>query len=70
MYASGSSTPSSNYPIVLYNFQLAEAPLINRLLDEALEFYNDPKVRALDGEQFDFPELIEELNYDVWEIMF
>ena len=54
-----------NYPIVLYNFHLAEAPLINRLLDEALEFYNDPKVRALDGEQFDFPELIEELNYDV-----
>ena len=25
-----------NYPIVLYNFQLAEAPLISRLLDEAL----------------------------------
>ena len=54
-----------NYPIVLYNFQMAGAPLINQLLDEALEFYNDPKVRALDGERFDFPELIEELNYDV-----
>lgn len=34
-------------------------------IDEALEFYNDEKVRELDGERFDFDELIEELNYDL-----
>ena len=34
-------------------------------LDEAIAFYKDERVRRLDGDKFDFQELIDELNYDV-----
>ena len=34
-----------------------------QLIDEALAFYNDEDVRALDEDKFDFDELIKELNY-------
>lgn len=54
-----------NRVIVQVNFLLAEAEELQQNLDQALEFYNDEKVLAFDGERFDFPELIEELNYDV-----
>lgn len=32
---------------------------------KAMGFYNDPRVREKDGENLDFDELIDELNYDV-----
>ena len=54
-----------NRPVVQGNFLLAEAEELNHNLEQALEFYNDEKVRALDGERFDFDGLIRELNYDV-----
>lgn len=54
-----------NFPIVLMNFNLDTSRELLQYIDEALEFYNDEKVRELDGERFDFDELIEELNYDL-----
>ena len=54
-----------NFLIVLMNFNLDTAKELLQYIDEALEFYNDEKVRELDGERFDFDELIEELNYDL-----
>ena len=54
-----------NFPIVLMNFNLDTAKELLQYIDEAMEFYNDEKVRELDGERFDFDELIEELNYDL-----
>ncbi len=54
-----------NRPVLLTNFFLAEADELNFYLDQALDFYNDVKVRKLDGRKFDFDGLIEELNYDV-----
>ena len=54
-----------NRPVVQGNFLLTEADELNDHLEQALEFYNDEKVRALDGERFDFDGLIRELNYDV-----
>lgn len=36
-----------------------------QLIDEALAFYNNEEVRALDEDKFDFDELIKELNYDL-----
>lgn len=54
-----------NFPIVLMNFNLDTSKELLQYIDEALEFYNDEKVRELDGERFDFDELIEELNYDL-----
>lgn len=54
-----------NFPIVLMNFNLDTSKELLQYIDEALEFYNDEKVRELDGEMFDFDELIEELNYDL-----
>lgn len=54
-----------NCPVVLGNFLLAEAEELNDHLEQALEFYNDEKVRALDGDRFDFDGLIRELNYDI-----
>ena len=47
------------------NFNLDTSKELLQYIDEALEFYNDEKVRELDGERFDFDELIEELNYDL-----
>ena len=47
------------------NFNLDTAKELLQYIDEAMEFYNDEKVRELDGERFDFDELIEELNYDL-----
>mgnify|MGYP002768667359 FL=1 len=54
-----------NYPITLMNFNLVNARELMQLIDEALAFYNDEKVRALDEDKFDFDELIKELNYDL-----
>lgn len=54
-----------NFPIVLMNFNLDTSKELLQYIDEAMEFYNDEKVRELDGERFDFDELIEELNYDL-----
>lgn len=54
-----------NYPITLMNFKLVNARELMQLIDEALAFYNDEKVRALDEDKFDFDELIKELNYDL-----
>ena len=54
-----------NYPIVMLNFNNGTAEEIIKLIDEAIAFYNDEKVRALDGDRFDFDGLIEELNYDL-----
>ena len=55
-----------NRPILQVNFLLEEERELSWNIDQALEFYNDPKVRALDGEKFDFDGLIEELHYDTW----
>ncbi len=55
-----------NRPILQVNFLLEEEGELQWNLDEALRFYHDPKVLALDGERFDFAGLIEELNYDVF----
>ena len=54
-----------NYPIVTLNFNMGTPEEILESLDRALAFYTDEKVRALDGERFDFDGLIEELNYDL-----
>ena len=54
-----------NYPIITLNFNLGTASGTLKMIDEAIAFYNDEKVRALDGERFDFDGLIEELNYDL-----
>lgn len=54
-----------NFPVVIMNFNLGTAKELLQYIDEALEFYNDEKIRALDGERFDFDGLIEELNYDL-----
>ena len=58
-----------NYPIVKINFSLLDPCQPQEILqevDEALAFYNDARVRALEGDTFDFDELINELNYDVF----
>ena len=54
-----------NRPVVQGNFLLTEAEELNDHLEQALEFYSNEKVRALDGDRFDFDGLIRELNYDV-----
>ena len=54
-----------NYPITLMNFNLVNARELMQLIDEALAFYNNEEVRALDEDKFDFDELIKELNYDL-----
>lgn len=57
-----------NYPITLMNFNLVNARELMQLIDEALAFYNNEEVRALDEDKFDFDELIKELNYrSSWE---
>ena len=58
-----------NYPIVKINFSLLKPTDPHELaadVDEALAFYNDERVRKLEGDKFDFDELIDELNYDVF----
>lgn len=54
-----------NFPVVIMNFNLGTAKELLQYIDEGLAFYNDEKIRALDGERFDFDGLIEELNYDL-----
>ena len=58
-----------NYAIVKINFSIID-PLnpneIAQVVDDALDFYNDERVRSLEGDRFDFDELITELNYDVF----
>ena len=58
-----------NYAIVKINFSIID-PLnpneIAQAVDDALDFYNDEHVRSLEGDRFDFDELITELNYDVF----
>ena len=54
-----------NFPIVIANFDLGTATELLQYIDEAQEFYRDEKIRELDGDRFDFEELIEELNYDL-----
>lgn len=54
-----------NFPVINMNFNLGTGKDILKYIDEALAFYNDERVRALDGERFDFDGLIEELNYDL-----
>ena len=54
-----------NYPIVRLNFQIVNPEEIQQSMDDAMAFYTDPRVKELDGGQFDFPGLIEELIYDV-----
>lgn len=58
-----------NYAIVKINFSIID-PLnpneIAQAVDDALDFYNDERVRSLEGDRFDFDELITELNYDVF----
>lgn len=53
-----------NRPILQVNFLLDDEETLLWNLDQALRFYTDPKVRALDGDRFDFDGLIKELNYD------
>ena len=54
-----------NHPVVSVNFRQVSCEELLRILDEAMDFYNDPRVREKDGENLDFDELIDELNYDV-----
>ena len=54
-----------NLPVIIMNFSLGTASEILQYIDEALAFYNDEKIRALDGERFDFDGIIKELNYDL-----
>lgn len=55
-----------NRLIVQVNFCLAEVDELEANLKEALDFYNDERIRALDGSHFDLDGLIEELYYDVF----
>lgn len=55
-----------NRPILQVNFFLGTDEELARNLDQALAFYRDPKVLALDGDRFDFDGLIEELYYDTF----
>ena len=56
-----------NAAIVAVNWKcLREKEDIPKLVEEAERMYNDPAVRALDGERYDLDELIRELRYDVW----
>ena len=55
-----------NRAILQVNFFLGDDDEILQNLDEALAFYHDPEVLALDGGRFDFDGLIEELNYDTF----
>lgn len=54
-----------NRVAILGNYNLAQADELNFYLEDALHFYQDENIVALDGHQFDFNELIEELNYDI-----
>ncbi len=54
-----------NYPVVLFNFGLIGPKGILEEMERALAFYTDERVVALDGERFDFKQIIEELNYDL-----
>lgn len=51
-----------NYAVVSRNFELVDAAGLIGLLNEALSFYEDPEVRALDGERIDFTALCRELK--------
>ncbi len=53
-----------NYAVVTVNFDFADADGLIEILDNALAFYEDERVRALDGGNIDFPGLIKELKYD------
>lgn len=55
-----------NRPILQVNFLLEEAETLSCNLEQAMQFYRDPRVLALDGARFDFEGLTEELNYDVY----
>lgn len=51
-----------NYAVVSRNFELVDAGGLIGLFDEALSFYEDPEVRALDGQRIDFDALCRELK--------
>lgn len=55
-----------NRPILQVNFLLEDEQTQLRNLEEAMDFYRNPQVLALDGKRFDFEGLTEELNYDVY----
>ncbi len=55
-----------NKAIVKLNFSIAEIDELRKDVQEAEEFWNDPKVRALDEHQYDFDGLIKELKYDIF----
>lgn len=55
-----------NRPILQVNFLLEEAETLSCNLEQAMQFYRDPRVLTLDGGRFDFEGLTEELNYDVY----
>ena len=55
-----------NRAILQVNFLLEDETILSRNLEDALRFYRDPRVLALDGERFDFEGLAQELNYDVY----
>ena len=55
-----------NRAILQVNFTLEDEETLIWNVEQAIHFYSNPQVLALDGERFDFDGLIEELNYDVY----
>ncbi|MCM1102596.1 MAG: ATP-binding protein [Clostridium sp.] len=53
-----------HYAVVGQKFSLVDADALIGLLDEALSFYEDKEVRALDGGHFDFGALCRKLKCD------
>lgn len=51
-----------HYVMVSLNFALVDVDDLMKLLDEAISFYEDKKVRALDGGHFDFDVLCRQLK--------
>lgn len=51
-----------NYVVVSRNFELVDAAGLIRLFDEAVSFYKDSEIRALDGQRIDFDQLCFELT--------
>ena len=52
------------------NFNLDTSKELLQYIDEALEFYNDEKVRELDGERFDFDRTDRTYNYSIFHPTF
>ena len=53
---------------VIFHNRSFKSVEIAQAVDDALDFYNDERMRSLEGDRFDFDELITELNCGVFEV--